>query len=504
MKAFLLHPDRDFDPAQAVSPNATDLTQDLGLDTLIEAMGAGDPFLVNIARTAILSGLPNDSDAILYRQAILHDCLQNPAVVRQLYDLTVEAWERKRRNYFGYISLYPSSVLSGSVGVLDMLVEILAKLKAIAEGEASRFVSRGFSRFFAMLREELSDNYFALMREQLRELQFKNGVMLSAQLGRGNEGSNYVLRRPHETKRNWLERLLQKGPPRFTFRIHERDEAGARALSELRNRGLNLVANAVAQATDHIVSFFDLLRTELAFYVSCLNLYDRLAAMGAPVCLPRPDTAGSRSLSFRELYDVALALSLGHRAVGNTINADHAAVVIITGANQGGKSTFLRAIGLAQLMMQCGMFVGAESFAGELCSGLFTHFKRQEDATMTKGKLDEELSRMDGIVAGLAPNAIVLFNESFAATNEREGSEIARQIVSALREARIKTFYVTHLYDFAHGLFSRGLPDALFLLAERRPDGERTFRLIPGEPLETSYGKDVYEAVFGVASGAED
>ncbi|MER8376745.1 hypothetical protein NKH19_22355 [Mesorhizobium sp. M1338] len=64
-------------------------------------------------------------------------------------------------------------------------------------------------------------------------------------------------------------------------------------------------------------------------------------------------------------------------------------MVVITGANQGGKSTFLRGVGLAQLMMQCGMFVPA-AFCGSVCDGVFTHYKRGEDATMKSGKLDEE------------------------------------------------------------------------------------------------------------------
>ena len=111
---------------------------------------------------------------------------------------------------------------------------------------------------------------------------------------------------------------------------------------------------------------------------------------------------------------------------------------MITGANRGGKSTFLRGIGLAQLMMQCGMFVPAAVFPRQCLRWLFTHFKREEDASMRSGKLDEELSRMSAIIDNITPHSIVLFNESFASTNEREGSEIARQIVRALLERGVK------------------------------------------------------------------
>jgi DNA mismatch repair ATPase MutS len=152
-------------------------------------------------------------------------------------------------------------------------------------------------------------------------------------------------------------------------------------------------------------------------------------------------------------------------------------------------------------MMQAGMFVGAEAFSANIASAPFTHFKREEDHGMKSGKLDEELKRMSDIVQEIRPNALVLLNESFAATNEREGSEIARQIVAALLEKQIKVFFVTHLYDFAHSLETRNLPEAIFLRVERQSDGRRTFKLREGAPLETSCGEDLYNRIFMPASG---
>ena len=181
------------------------------------------------------------------------------------------------------------------------------------------------------------------------------------------------------------------------------------------------------------------------------------------------------------------------------MDADGKQVIIVTGANHGGKSTFLRSAGLAQLMMQAGMFVPAESFAASVSTGVFTHFKREEDATMEKGKLDEELDRMSVIAGQISAGGLLLCNESFASTNEREGSEIARQIIRALTEAGIRIIFVTHMYDLAGRYYAAHDPAALFLRAERRPDGQRTFRVPPGEPLPTSYGEDLYRQVFGTA-----
>jgi len=220
----------------------------------------------------------------------------------------------------------------------------------------------------------------------------------------------------------------------YTFVLDPRDENGAKALSELNDRGINLVANALGQSADHILNFFRMLRAELAFYVGSMNLQEQLARKGEPICFPGPVPATERKYSFRGLYDVCLSLLVRQRVIGNDVNADDKDLIIITGANQGGKSTFLRSIGLAQLMLQAGMFVPAESFSANICPSLFTHYKREEDASMKSGKFDEELTRMSEIADHLVPDSMLLLNESFAATNEREGSEISRQIVSDLIE----------------------------------------------------------------------
>jgi hypothetical protein len=500
MKALLMHPDRDFDAKPELPPHAPDLVQDLALRTLVDAMAGDDAFVAGVARTALLAGLRNDVATIVHRQQALHDALSHPAVIRALYALAVEAIERKHGHWFGVFLHHPSSILHGAVELLQMLVGMLVRLRALAERHGGEFGSPAFTALFASLQGELSDEYIAAVERHLAELRFKGGMLLAAELGEGNQGDRYALLRTDGRRPNWFKRVLGIGPRAYTFHLHPRDEAGGRFLSELRDRGINDVANAVAQAAEHVLGFFEMLKTELAFYVGCLNLHERLAALGAPTAFPQPQPAGTRALRCAGLYDVCLALALGHAPVGNGFDADGKQLVIITGANQGGKSSLLRAIGLAQLMMQAGLFVGAASYAGGLCPTLFTHYKREEDAAMQKGKLDEELSRLSGIVDALVPESAVLFNESFAATNEREGAAIAWQVVAALLEARVRVFFVTHQYEFAHRCFGERARDALFLRAERRADGTRTFKLIEGEPLQTSYGEDLYREVFGTAA----
>ncbi|MCX7600370.1 MAG: DNA mismatch repair protein MutS [Meiothermus sp.] len=495
MKAFLLYPDRDLEPLPEWPEGQAALEQDLQLPVLWNAMAEGDPFVYEVVRKVMLAGLSGDPETIRYRQAVLQDCLANPEALRQLYAITLEAMEieKKARNW--YPSRYPGSILGQSLEALRLYLEVLSKLRKQVEEVSSHFQSEGFRRLFGELRSELSEAYFHTVQEHLKTLRFPQGVLISAGLGKGLKGQGYVLRRPNPDQRGWLERLLkQDRSPSFTFQIHPRDESGAQALSELRDRGINAVANALAQSVDHILGFFALLRTELAFYLGCLRLHKQLVQMGEPVCFPTQMEYPGHA--FRGLYDLSLALRMGQKVVGNDLEAPGKALVIITGANQGGKTTFLRSIGQAQLMMQAGMFVGAEQFRSSLCSGLFTHFKREEDSSMQSGKFDEELNRMSQIIEHLSPRALLLFNESFAATNEREGAEIARQIVQALLEQGIRVFFVTHMYALAGGLYQQGSPDAIFLRAQRLSSGQRSFRIIPGPPLPSSFGIDLFQRIF--------
>jgi len=495
MKAHLLYEAQDFDFAAGPPPGHEALVQDLELTTLLTAMSSGDEFLAEVSRKVLLASL-DDPLAIRYRQEILADCLAQPGVIREMYAVAVGALQDKRGLWWGgYGGTYqsPSSNLSGAVSHLEGYVARLRQLRKIADDHARKFHSDGLSRLFATVQRALDDEYFEEISYHLKQLRFRGGVLISAELDRDNSGINFVLRAPGDTGRPWWKERLGIGPrSSYSFTIPPRDEAGGQILADLEGRGVNLVANAAAQSADHIGSYFTMLRAELGFYVSCLNLADQLAAIGVPTTVPEPAKPASLAFSCTDLRDTCLALQSGSPVVGNDVHADGKALIIITGANSGGKSTFLRSVGLAQLMMQCGLFVTAKSYQANAVHGIFTHFIREEDPGMTSGRLDDELKRMSAIAGHIGPHCLLLFNESFAGTNEREGSEIGHQVVRALLDTQIKVFFVTHRFDFAERFRRQRGSSTLFLRAERRPDGSRNYKLAVKDPLPTSFGEDLY------------
>jgi DNA mismatch repair ATPase MutS len=496
MKAHLLYRDRDFDFKAALPPGHQDVVHDLELTTLLRAMAAGDKFCAEVAKKVLLTCL-TEPEAIRYRQQVLADCLARPAVVREMYAIATAALDDKRHLWgFGGNYQTPSSNLSGAVWQLQAHTARLRQLRKIADDNAEEFRSDGMTALLASLRRELDDEYFAEISARLKELRFRSGVVISAELDRNNSGINFVLRDAGAGRRPWKERLAIGPRSSYSFTVDPRDEAGGQILSDLTSRGINLVANAAAQSADHIASFFTMLRGELGFYVGCLNLRDELAGKRAPITVPDP-AAASLTFSCTDLRDTCLELQSPNPVVGNDVTADGKPLVIITGANSGGKSTFLRSVGLAQLMMQSGLFVTARSYTADVATMLFTHFIREEDPGMTSGRLDDELWRMSTIVDELGPHSLVLFNESFAGTNEREGAEIGYQIVRALLDTQVRIFFVTHRYEFAERFHRQHANSTLFLRAERQPDGQRNYKLATADPLPTSFGPDLYYRLGG-------
>jgi hypothetical protein len=499
VKALLMHPDRDFEAERPLPAHAPILQQDLGLDTILAAMADGDRFIVTMACNALLNGPGTDAARLRYRQAAVRDAIMHPEPVRAMYAIAQGALEDRRKSYWGFSSQHPTSMLYSGLQLLRLFMDRLRALREVAEAQAAVFESLAFRNLFAMLQRELDDAYLARVDVHLAELRFADGALLSARLGPDCESEDYTLRRPRDPHPHWLRRLLADhvASP-YTVRVAPRDLTGAKTLEAMRDRGIRDVADAVTESAAYIENFFKVLRAELAFHVGCANLHGYLKARHIATCFPTMTPAGDDpGFRTRGLADIALALTTDAAIVGNDVDAVGKQLVVITGANQGGKSTFLRSLGLAQLMLHAGMFVTADAFESTLCTGVFTHYKREEDVTLQQGKLDEELVRLGAIADAIRPGAWLLCNESFASTNEREGAELARQMVEAMLERGIRVAFVTHLYAFAHAQCERHRANAMFLRAERAPDGTRSFRLVEGAPRETSYGEDLYREVFG-------
>jgi len=494
MNVFLMYPDRDFDMEKELAEYTGDLCQDLDFNVVFDVMGGGDSGIRKIAETAMLLPM-SDAEEILYRQDVLKDCLAFPEVVQQLYGLSSEVIDKESKNYLNFFKSYPEQILGRSVNVLELFSEALGKLRGIAEKNISSFQSKGFRNFFGSMISELNSDYMSQMKRYLKMLKFPNGIHAGTSLESGLHAEKYVLHSGASQKQNIFGSLLGKKGRYFTYTISDQDSSQERGLSSLKDRALADVASAVLASCSFILNYFHSLKNELSFYLGCLNLHRHLLKLGVTTCFPGIQGGSEKGISTDSISNLGLVLAAQNKISTNNLEAKDRKLVIITGANQGGKTSFLKSIAQAQIMMQCGMFVAAHSYIGSVTTGIYTHFTREEDASMTSGKLDEELTRMSRLVDEMSPGSIVFFNDSFASTNEREGSEIAKQIINALLACDITVYVVTHFYQLSHGYEKLDDPSFFFLRADRDQSGARSYKILPGLPKKTGFSQDIYKQI---------
>lgn len=489
------------DVAAEETAGSDDLVQDLELDRLFDVMGAGDRFVRRVARVAILAPL-TDPALITIRQHVLLDCCAHPEALVALNSIAIGAEESRRNSLLMFMSgrSRPEVVLSNSVRMLRTLVGCLDELRLWCARWTPQLRSEAFGQFAAMVAHDLDDVYMAQVNDCLRELSFVDGQLMSAGVGPDGQVVGEVLRRVKQENRRLLSRVAL-GRPHFSFTMPDRDEAGFSVLRDVRDRSLGAVAEAAAQATDHVLAFFSQLRVQTAFYLGVGNLRAALLSLGGAQCTSDPLTSGG--VRAAGLYDPCLALRLGRVPVGSDIDLGAGEILVVTGANHGGKSTFLRALGVAQLLHQVGAPVAATTFAARPVGAVFTHWAREKDAELEHGKLDEELARMHAIVEHIRPGDLLLSNESFSSTNEVEGSQIAFEVMKGLASVGVQVRCVTHMFDLAQRVGEDPGLDALFLRAPRDASGNRSYRLVPGRPLRTSFARDLFDEVFGTHLAAE-
>ena len=206
MKVHLMHRDRDFDPQAARPPQEAALTQDLELNILLGAMANGDAHLLEMARSAFLAGLDAPA-SILYRQQTLADCLDNPAVVREMYAIAVDALQREKGVWGALSPRDPEGFLRRAVEILEKCSGLLNGLRQIADAHCVQFRSEAFTRLFGTLTQELDDDFLGSIKDHLRRLRLRDGVLMSAELDQGNKQARHLLH-SLDPVQGWLERFI--------------------------------------------------------------------------------------------------------------------------------------------------------------------------------------------------------------------------------------------------------------------------------------------------------
>ena len=538
------------------------MTTDLGLDTLFWAAkqdsvlngsrvvySEHEDAYVGFAVKRVMCVPLKTKEEVQYRQEILKDCLAHEEYVGKLYRLAgkvLEDWDKlgRKRNNTGIRDT--KAELITDLQVFRLLVSGMEQVKELLTKNVKEMHSRGFRELYARVTNEFSEDVQKDLEKILMDLSFytdvtihqpkrnvfysyspriqmecglEDGLKIGSLKLESIETVEKPYSNPYGIKAKLQGQVNSLAPGVIAL---YKDQAMREDAAQLEYEAVSYVYSCCSGFAASFGRFFDQLRFQTAFYLDAINIKYQMQRHKTEWCFPK--VGDQESLSFTDLKELVMTMKQKGETIGNDAVLDGERLVIVTGANQGGKSTFLRSIGIAQVMMQCGLMVPAKRYQSGLYPNFFTHFTRREDSAMNSGRLDEELRRMDQIVSNLGENSLLLLNESFATTTEKEGSAIAYDILRALKEEGVRILTVTHLLSFAQRVYeeagsqpkektkpegqTKSTEDEIksearaswsnvaFLSAQRLSDGTRTFKILPHAPEMTSFGLELYDEVL--------
>ncbi len=433
---------------------APECFSDLNLDQIVEAVTAGkDEYDLRPFFYAPLDAV----DDIAYRHEVFQD-LERASVVECL-----RAFAQRMRTMREHLTqagkfYYPQQRESWFLDAAALYCETVTVLGRDLDGAPLR--AKGLVAFRDYLRAYAASDRFQSLVADIQSVKQGLATIRYCILIRGD---SFTIRR-YEGEPDYSADVVQ------TFERFKQGAVTDYAVSFASARDMNHVEAAVVgfvaqlwpeefrrlgefwtrhrEYEDGVIRTFD---REIQFYIAYLEYVARFRNAGLSVCYPR--VSKSKAVLCRDGYDFALAQRLIPERSPVVANDFYLRgperILVVSGPNQGGKTTLARTFGQLHYLARLGCPVAGTEAHTFLFDALLTHFEREEDITTLRGKLEDDLVRIREILNQATPDSIIILNEIFTSTVLDDAILLSRNIMGAIMRLDLLCVCVTFIDELA-------------------------------------------------------
>ncbi len=523
----------------------TNIINDLDIERIASEMSIDNYHKLSI--DALLSNFTSDPLTIQYRLDIIEDLVNNPGLadgIKGLIPMIDELTSIIARNQFEEMNLLQTVKRISELGIF---VQCIDELKNLLLNFKSNITSEGLKGLLDLIDDITNEESFLSLCTELPKLRLGVSNISSVTIGINLDSMLYPkeavlvsLNDQPYREQSFFDRISGKftSEDKLTgitplYKINKNSNsdrimsdtlmAGDKKydyfLKALNNNLESLIKSVVRPMVPVVnkylntnTKFLTKLLPEFCYLLGAVKLIRKLKSSGLSVCKPKVVEIERRICTVKSSYNVILALNthdrnpeadLGGTVVSNDISfGDQGRIFVLTGPNQGGKTTYIQSIGLVQILFQLGIFVPGIQAEISPVDSLFTHFPVEESFDSNMGRMAEECNRLNQIFCQATRYSMILLNESFSSTSSTEALFITREVILGLKVLGTRAIITTHIHELAMNLdiINSSIPgDSTIVSLVSRVDKEkssddsakRTYKITQGPPIGLSYARDI-------------
>lgn len=484
----------------------------------------------------ILTQLSTDEEVLNYRLDILEDFLNVPQLEAVLYENVHKLYVNEHVNIQKLGLADSFYALNTRLNSLKTFIECIAKCHEFCQKFQDKFRSealKGLVEYFASV---YNSEYFDEVKRETDECL----RILAKGVKSVTVGINFDdMMRPVEAmllsvstdsikkkgRFDWIFKHLDGGADRAIGRTHSlyNENGGTndleaplfRELKEINSEYISHLDRAIRayfkKSTEDILTF----ESQMSFYIGAKRIIDAVRARGLDMCRPKYLKMEERRLNAKGVFDLSFYTqmvssdpmgSLKDKIITNDCTMDdNGRFFVLTGANNGGKTTYTRAIGIIQVMAQAGIYVPCSSCEISPVDFIYTHFPKEEEVGLNTSRFTQECKQFKVTVDNATRYSMLLLNESIQSTTPTECVFIATELTKIFRCIGVRGVYATHLLELAKNLDKLNAEVegdtklvSIVTTVDTTADNKRLYRIVKSAPQEFGYAQTIYKK-FGVS-----